>query len=329
MAERAQSMDPGRIPDSGPVLSLDTRQLDAAEGRNEWRSALGTLYAEMDVDWPTTRNELDAEWGGRPVGDLHVSSIRCDAQTVIRTPAMIESDSCPDFLVCVVTEGQVEVRQNGRSAVVSGGAFVLMDLAAPFVFDAPTRFRQVVVRVPGRLVEGRLPEALAARVTARAFDPADDGASAIIGRVLTDMAVTELPAATAAPFASSAINMLSATILESAPIVRPGDGYRAQDLARIEKVITDNLHDADLTVSDVAHLSGMSLRNLQKLAQGAGRTANGWLYEARIERAKHLLATTGEPVSTISEYVGFRDVSHFGRLFRKQVGTSPGRFRTG
>ena len=77
-----------------------------------------------------------------------------------------------------------------------------MDLAAPFVFDAPTRYRQVVVRVPGRLVEGRLPEALAARVTARAFDPADDGASAIIGRVLTDMAVTELPAATAVPFAS-------------------------------------------------------------------------------------------------------------------------------
>ncbi|MGV9673007.1 AraC family transcriptional regulator [Gordonia sp. NPDC003504] len=303
MAERAHSMDSERTRADGSdrVLTLDTRELDVAEGRNEWRSTLGSLYAEMDVDWPATRRGLDAEWGGRPVGDLHVSSIRCDAQTVIRSPAMIASDSCADFLVCVVTDGQVEVQQRGRTATLSGGAFALLDLGAPFVFHAPGTFRQVVVRVPGTLV----------------------------GRILVDLAQTELPSTTAAPFATSALGMLSATILESAPVLSPADSYRAQDLARIEQVIADHLHDADLTLADVAHRSGMSLRNLQKLAQGQGQTANGWLYAARIERAKHLLLTTGDPVAAICERVGFRDVSHFGRLFRKHVGVSPGRFRAG
>lgn len=172
MAERAHSMDSERTRADGSdrVLTLDTRELDVAEGRNEWRSTLGSLYAEMDVDWPATRRGLDAEWGGRPVGDLHVSSIRCDAQTVIRSPAMIASDSCADFLVCVVTDGQVEVQQRGRTATLSGGAFALLDLGAPFVFHAPGTFRQVVVRVPGTLV----------------------------GRILVDLAQTELPSTTAA-----------------------------------------------------------------------------------------------------------------------------------
>jgi AraC-like DNA-binding protein len=317
-----------RADGSDRVLTLDTRELDVAEGRDEWRSTLGSLYAEMDVDWPASRRGLDAEWGGRPVGDLHVSSIRCDAQTVIRSPAMIASDSCADFLVCVVTDGQVEVQQRGRTATLSGGAFALLDLGAPFVFHAPGTFRQVVVRVPGTLVGGRVPESLAAESTGRAYGP-DSGSAAIVGRILVDLAQTELPSTTAAPFATSALGMLSATILESAPVLSPADSYRAQDLARIEQVIADHLHDADLTLADVAHRSGMSLRNLQKLAQGQGQTANGWLYAARIERAKHLLLTTGDPVAAICERVGFRDVSHFGRLFRKHVGVSPGRFRAG
>ncbi|WP_307190350.1 hypothetical protein [Gordonia desulfuricans] len=55
MAERARSSDSARR-ERESVLSLRTRELDLGEGRNEWRAALGSLYAEMDVDWPSTRN---------------------------------------------------------------------------------------------------------------------------------------------------------------------------------------------------------------------------------------------------------------------------------
>ncbi|WLP88769.1 AraC family transcriptional regulator [Gordonia sp. NB41Y] len=324
MAERARSSDSARR-ERESVLSLRTGELDLGEGRNEWRAALGSLYAEMDVDWPSTRRALDAEWGGRPFGDLHVSTIRCDEQTVIRSPAMIRSDSCADVLVCVVTDGVVQIEQAGRQAVVADGAFALLDLGAPFVFHSPSTFGQVVVRVPGERVAARIP-GLADRCTGRAFD-AGAGSTAIVGRLLTDIAGQDLPTATAAPFAASVIEMLSAAVLEAGVGNEPLDGHRAQDMARVQRVIADHLHDADLTLPDVAHLSGMSLRAVQKLAKGVGATPSDWLYGARIERAKHLLRTTGDPVSVICEQVGFRDLSHFGRVFRRQTGTSPGRYR--
>lgn len=71
----------------------------------------------------------------------------------------------------------------------------------------------------------------------------------------------------------------------------------------------------------------MSARNVQKLVATTGNSPMAWLYAARIERAKHLLMSTGQSVAEVSECVGFRDVSHFSRMFRKQVGVSPGRYR--
>lgn len=167
MAEREQSVVPAR---TEGVLALSTRFLDVREGRDEWRNTLGSLYAEMDVSWPSHQSELDAEWGGRPLGDLHVSSIRCGAHTVMRTPAMIRSDACADYLVCVVTDGYVEVHQSGRTASLERGAFALLALDSPFTFRSSSSFRQVVVRVPRRMVATRLPDEVAARATGRAFD---------------------------------------------------------------------------------------------------------------------------------------------------------------
>ncbi len=327
MTENEQSHDSPRTePEAAAVVALRTSELDVDEGRSEWQNTLGHLYAEMDVAWPESRSGLDAEWGGRPLGDLHISTIRCDEQTVVRSQAMIRSDACSDYLVCLVTDGHVEVRQSGRTAQLDRGAFALLDLGAPFVFHSPATFGQVVVRIPGSTMAARLPGAYTHLATGRSFGPAT-GASAIVGRLLTDLAATTVSAAAASSFSLSAIEMLSATIIDDAREDAEAESFHAQDLARIKRVIGENLHDAELTLSDVASMSGMSLRNVQKLVKTTGRTPSAWLYEARVERAKSLLLTTDLSVATISEQVGFRDVSHFGRVFRRLAGISPGRFR--
>ncbi|WP_425301742.1 cupin domain-containing protein, partial [Nocardia farcinica] len=139
MAERERSGDCAR---TEALVSLRTSELDSREGRTQWSSTLERLYCEMDVAWPDPHRHFDAEWGGRPFGDLHVSTIRADAHTVVRSPAMIGSDEHVGHLVCLVTEGRVEVRQAGRTTVLEDGAFALLDCAAPFVFHSPAPFRQ-------------------------------------------------------------------------------------------------------------------------------------------------------------------------------------------
>jgi len=48
----------------------------------------------------------------------------------------------------------------------------------------------------------------------------------------------------------------------------------------------------------------------------------------RIEWAASQLATTSASLSTLAHAAGFCDQSHFTRVFARQLGMSPGRYRT-
>lgn len=52
-----------------------------------------------------------------------------------------------------------------------------------------------------------------------------------------------------------------------------------------------------------------------------------YINRIRIERAKQLLSDSGLSVSECAETLGFSDVNYFSRLFRKQTGTSPSKYR--
>ena len=47
----------------------------------------------------------------------------------------------------------------------------------------------------------------------------------------------------------------------------------------------------------------------------------------RIELAKRLVVTTGEPVQDIAWTAGFENLSHFRRQFAAQIGVLPGALR--
>jgi transcriptional regulator GlxA family with amidase domain len=47
----------------------------------------------------------------------------------------------------------------------------------------------------------------------------------------------------------------------------------------------------------------------------------------RVERAQHLLRTTGRSVEQIMQLVGVSDVASFRRVFRREIGYSPAEFR--
>lgn len=48
-----------------------------------------------------------------------------------------------------------------------------------------------------------------------------------------------------------------------------------------------------------------------------------YLIEYRLAKAAELLRTTNQSVGTIAASVGFSQISHFGRLFKKKTGRTP------
>lgn len=56
-----------------------------------------------------------------------------------------------------------------------------------------------------------------------------------------------------------------------------------------------------------------------------GESLLKFISQVRVEAAKSLLEE-GKSVSEVAEMVGFRDVSTFIRVFKKQTGLTPGQF---
>ena len=61
--------------------------------------------------------------------------------------------------------------------------------------------------------------------------------------------------------------------------------------------------------------------------QITGRTFTEYLNYLRIMKAKELLTNSSKTVSGISYEVGFNDPAYFDRVFKKEVGMSPGKYR--
>lgn len=83
-----------------------------------------------------------------------------------------------------------------------------------------------------------------------------------------------------------------------------------------------------LTLSEVADRIYVSQWHLSKLiAKVTGQSFSDLLGGARIRQAKKLLANPALKIWEVSERVGFADVSHFSRIFKKIEGQSANKYR--
>ena len=83
-----------------------------------------------------------------------------------------------------------------------------------------------------------------------------------------------------------------------------------------------------ITLNDVAENTYVSQWHLSKLLnKHTGKSFSDLLNQIRISQAKLLLMDPSLRVSDVAEMVGFLDVAHFSRVFKKQAGMSANEFR--
>lgn len=90
-------------------------------------------------------------------------------------------------------------------------------------------------------------------------------------------------------------------------------------------IIAQRFHEPDLGVHVVAANLGISTRYLQRLFESTGRSFTQHINELRLLRAHELLRDSDgkRRVTDIALGVGFADISHFNRLFRRRFGDTP------
>jgi AraC-like DNA-binding protein len=98
-----------------------------------------------------------------------------------------------------------------------------------------------------------------------------------------------------------------------------------------ERLVKELLLD-DLTgnpsLAGLAQACGVSTRHFTRaFRESHGTAPHRWLLQQKVERAKHLLATSALEISEIAHACGFADQSHLTRVFRGLVGAPPAAWR--
>lgn len=110
---------------------------------------------------------------------------------------------------------------------------------------------------------------------------------------------------------------------------QPAENESAQNFIIKNAVAYIERHYAEkLTLTDVADKVYVSQWHLSKLiAKNTNQSFSDLLNGVRIQRAKDLLRDPALRIWEISEAVGFADVTHFSRIFKKLAGMSANEYR--
>jgi AraC-like DNA-binding protein len=106
------------------------------------------------------------------------------------------------------------------------------------------------------------------------------------------------------------------------------------DAASQTSIVSRSLHFIErhclepLTLSEIAAAMGRTPSHITTaLTRATGRSAITWIIAGRMAEARRRLLHSNEGVDVIAEQVGYADVTHFIRLFRRAHGTTPTAWR--
>jgi AraC family transcriptional regulator len=107
---------------------------------------------------------------------------------------------------------------------------------------------------------------------------------------------------------------------------RPG-ALAGWQIARVRAFIEENLH-RNIETRDLCSVAQRSPAHFSRSFKRVfGEPPHAYVVKRRLERARHLMATTSETLSQIALSAGFSDQSHLCRLFRQAFGQSPSIWR--
>lgn len=223
------------------------------------------------------------------------------------------------FKLLLQLQGRAEVRQGGRKVSLEPRQFALIDGADAFSVAAPQYFEQVLIAMPRSAVVSRH-RGIERRT---AVGHGSHGEEAVIGDLA--LSLGRHGPRLSAPALLRAIGAL-AGLLGGLRDSRgaAGDSLRQQGLALID------LELADIDAETLAARLGVSRRYLDKLFSQTGSSVSQQVWERRLQcAAEQLRSVRSGGIAEVAYSVGFKDLSHFSRAFRKRFGVPPRLWRRG
>ena len=247
-------------------------------------------------------------------------------QRALRADASLEANP---LILVVQVRNSSHFEQCGRHGVLSPSDWCLLDTRLPFSWSSLSGSEQIILSLQ-RTIEAS-PADLIARGIARRCD-----GKIGVGRLLHAMVgegfrqMHRIASYSAMGLANAISETMWNALREQVEV--PGV-HQTRDIqcARIKAWIEARLSDADLSVGAIAQGCGMSPRSVHRAfcTEPAGTVSN-YLWQRRVMQCATDLINPAESKRSITDVAlswGFSNVSHFSRVFKANLGTSPRAFK--
>lgn len=288
-----------------------------------WNDVIATHFCPAENQPGEDRLNFDAWITMRPFGKLSASHIGTSKMSSRRDVRHLRKSPLDCLFVSLLTEGEGEVRQNGRIARQSAGDFVIYDSATPFENSYADSYSGYWLRIPRRVLETRCVnvEAMTARRLS-ASKPIANIATMLMKSALELDIPSDSPAAHR--MAMSLVDILSTAYLMEADMDEADNPRHRNILDRAKALILSRLDDTAMDTDVLVTTLGVSRRTLNRVFALEATTPIRWLWLQRLARAREMLSSGGEQrVSDVALKCGFSDFSHFTRAFKSEFGLPP------
>jgi len=309
--------------------SYTTRGRRGEHQFDAWREIVAEAFVPVQVDTDAAHADdgFAAECEVRRVGDLTVSWLSSSPQRVERTSALTTSVPCGVYFLNLPLDSPSAAQQDGRTAVIGAGDFVVLDGDRPFRLDFPAGFEQISLTVPKAALERSLIDA--SSLTAVTI-PGGSGVGAVAAAAFMGLALHagRVGGRTADAIAEHVVGLLAAALDSRSP--EPQTRRVSLYRALLEQIETHH-RDPDLTLHAVTRSIAISPSYATQLFADNGTTFGRRLLACRLDSAWRQLpgAPWGRSITDIAIDCGFRDPAHFARAFRARFGMTPSERRFG
>ncbi len=312
------------------LQTYSTDNMPVNQRLSRWREHVSETYAEFGFDIDDER-AFKAKLSRIQLGAIGMSWFETTASQGHAKRARVGKWSAPlsdAFLLSLQLEGEIRGQQFGREITSGPGDIALVDATRSWDVESFGQVSNITLKLPA--------EKLLALTDApsdyclQPFPRDDPNTRAVFAIIVALRDAIE-----AAPdvgwddaYEDVLMHAISTLFVKSSSVSETSireETLRRKAIAYIER----NLLDPGLSTEHIAGELSVSVRTIQRLFNDNGLTPGRYILDRRIVVAGELLRS-GEGPSKITDLafsLGFNDLSHFTRVFRKKFGQSPTEFR--
>lgn len=280
---------------------------------------------------PGHSDEFYGALQSRQVGSLGLVKVEGSPLDVYRRTNHIGRVGDAVYLVKVQTEGEGLICHRGQQAHLRPGDFTLCLSSEPYELHFAGRYSQVVLAIPELLMESvyQPNRFLGVRMNFQV------GTNGVFSQFVASIAnrLDDLSGVVTQRLETSIIDLLGVTLDDTRETQRKrllNHGTKPEHLWRIKRFIRRNLNDERLGLDWIAGAHNISTRYLHMLFEGENMSVSRYIQRLRLEYCKNALTDQSFDDYSVAEIAyrsGFKDASHFNRIFKKEFEETPAHLR--